>query len=94
MHHYHEIVRVLNGKTLIDPESYECTYFTREGRPRAPGYYIVLWPPEVVTPRYDHQASYIGPFMLELHAKIMARRYEGGYVVENRPATQTVEAMD
>lgn len=57
-----EIVRVLGGFKLVDPESYERRYWRADGRPLLPGYYVVNWPDGVVTRKFDQHAVFHGPF--------------------------------
>jgi hypothetical protein len=67
----HEIVKVLNDAALINSESYECVYSTRQGKPLEPGFYIVLWPPRVISPSYDESAHYFGPFKSREQARVL-----------------------
>jgi hypothetical protein len=57
-----EIVRILRGFKLVDPESYERRYRRRDGRPLAPGYYVVNWPESVVVRKFDEHPVFYGPF--------------------------------
>jgi hypothetical protein len=64
----YEIVRILDNDSLIDAESYERRYRTREGMPLAPGYYVVLWEDGVEAPGFDESATYVGPYKSAWHA--------------------------
>ena len=66
----YEIVRVLDGKCLIDAESYQRTYTTRGGRVLTPGYYVAMWSSDSVMSEFNDRAEYFGPFGLALHAKL------------------------
>ena len=57
-----EIVRILNGASLLDCESYQRQYRTRDGNALAPGHYIVLWDESVQSPEFDENATYVGPY--------------------------------
>lgn len=56
-----EIVHVIDGTRLIDAESYERSLDTESRGPLVPGYYLVVWPDGVATPRYDNEATFLGP---------------------------------
>lgn len=62
--HYdtHEVVRIRTGFRLFDAESYERTYRRPDGVPLAPGYYVVSWPTDIPTRRFDESAVFTGPF--------------------------------
>ena len=64
-----EIASVIYGFRLVDSESYERTYKSRDGLPLRPGYYIVTWPPAVLTRRFDEHALFRGPFLDRLIAE-------------------------
>lgn len=71
-----EVVRIIDGSSLIDPESWQRKYTTEAGRALEPGYYLVTWPEDVASPAYDERARYMGPFKVRLHAQIWAQRVE------------------
>lgn len=49
----HEIVGALDAANLIDCESHERRYCTREGAALVPGHYVVLWDESVEMPAFD-----------------------------------------
>lgn len=57
-----EIVRILAGFRLFDAESYERTYWRRDGLPLTPGYYVVSWQDDTAIRRFDEEAVFSGPF--------------------------------
>jgi hypothetical protein len=58
----YEVVYVIDGSRLIDPESYERRYSTVDGCGLTPGYYAVTWPDGLYSRRFDKKACYFGPF--------------------------------
>lgn len=70
-----EIVRIVNGKYLIDSGSYRHHYQTADARPLGTGHYIVLWASVVTNRGYDGCARFIGPFRSTAHARLLLRRY-------------------
>lgn len=62
--HYeeYEIVRVVSDTRLIDSESYERIYWRPDGKPVAPGFYVVAWPRGTDPTRYDERAEFLGPY--------------------------------
>ena len=64
-----EIVAVIRDHCLIDAESYQRRYNTRHGQPLAPGYYVVNWPDDIQTRRFNEQAAFHGPFTLRKEAQ-------------------------
>lgn len=58
----YEIVRVVSDTRLIDSESYERTYRRPDGKPLAPGNYLVVWPRGADPTRYDERAEFMGPY--------------------------------
>ena len=57
---YHEIVRVIDGRTLVDRDCARCLYAAPgelEG-----GFYIVMWPTTVTVLEYNGDATFHGPF--------------------------------
>jgi|ERR1043166_7575447 hypothetical protein len=65
----HEIVRVLDEHSLIDAESYQRSYATAADQPLTPGFYLVIWPPEMAATKYDDRARYFGPFQCRQYAE-------------------------
>ena len=61
---YHEIVKVLNERKLIDCESFERRYQTADGQPLAAGFYFVSWPgqPDSDPHDFDEHARFNGPY--------------------------------
>lgn len=57
-----EMVKVFKPFRLIDAESYEHTYWRRDGVPLANGYYVVIWPGSASAGRFDEDAVFRGPF--------------------------------
>jgi hypothetical protein len=57
-----EVVRVLDEHSLINSESYQCSYETGYGDALAPGYYVVAWAAPVGLIRYDDTGRFFGPF--------------------------------
>ena len=72
---HYEIVCVLDTGKLIDSLSFERNYRTSSGAPLPPGIYVVIWPADVDAPVYDERASYMGPYPLHLHAKMILQRH-------------------
>ncbi len=60
--HELELVRVIKPFRLVDAESYEHTYWRRDGVPLANGYYVVSWPVGDCAGRYDEGAEFRGPY--------------------------------
>lgn len=75
-----EIVRVLDGSTLISAESKRCRYQTRRGTPLDPGYFVVVWPVLLRAPGYDRDAKYFGPFRTRAEASTVLQRSMGDYL--------------
>ena len=59
---YFAVVRVISECRLIDEESFEHLYWRRDGRPLAPGYYIVSWPPGARAGGFHEEAVFRGPY--------------------------------
>jgi hypothetical protein len=57
-----EIVRVISKCRLIDEESFEHVYWRRDGKPLAPGFYIVSWPARARRGRFHEEAVFRGPY--------------------------------
>jgi len=57
-----EIVQVFKPFRLIDAESYEHTYWRRDGVPLANGYYLVNWRAGATAGRFDESAVFRGPY--------------------------------
>lgn len=78
MRHEPEIVKVIDAQRLIDAESYERTVADTAPRALPPGYYVVSWPDDVVSPGYDATARFDGPYPDQGRARAaldgMARR--------------------
>ncbi len=66
-----EIIRILNECSLIDSESYERRYRTRDGNPLVPGHYVVLWDEAAAAPEFDENATYVGPYKSSVTARMM-----------------------
>ncbi len=58
----YEIVRVVSDTRLIDSESCERVYWRPDGKPVAPGFYLVAWPRGADPTRYDERAEFLGPY--------------------------------
>lgn len=71
---YHEIVRVLDGKTLINSESYQCRYDSQQFAELQVGVYIITWPQSVCQGEYDSNAQFIGPFATRAEAVTILQR--------------------
>lgn len=56
-----EVVLVMDDERLIDPESYQRSYRTRDGQGLLPGHYVVRWPAGTSLHGYDERASFHGP---------------------------------
>jgi hypothetical protein len=65
----YEVVYVIDGARLIDPESYERRYATGDASGLASGYYAVAWPDDSRQRRFDERACYYGPFKYKQEAK-------------------------
>jgi hypothetical protein len=79
-----EIVKVISATSLIDPESYQCTYQTVDAHPLERAHYVVLWPSGIKAPKYDRNAKYFGPFKSELHARLVFQLCLESYVADPR----------
>jgi hypothetical protein len=66
---HYQIVNVLDAVHLIDCESYQRRYRTRDAQPLAPGHYVVLWEETAEQRHFDEQATYVGPYKSSWHAK-------------------------
>jgi hypothetical protein len=75
---YNEIVNVLDGKWLINAESYQCRYETAQHVPLAAGFYVVRWLETIRSPRYDGDARFIGPFVSRAEALTSLQRCANG----------------
>jgi hypothetical protein len=64
-----EIVAVIRDYWLVDAESYQRRYYTNQGEPLAPGYYVVNWPEHIRARRFNEHASFHGPFKLRKEAQ-------------------------
>lgn len=69
MRHEPEIVKVLDARRLIDAESYERTVADTPTGALKPGYYVVSWPDDVVSPAYDATARFDGPYPDQARAR-------------------------
>jgi len=67
---HYEIVRILDDNNLIDCESYQRRYWTRDGLPLAQGHYIVLWDEVAEAFAFDEGATYLGPYRSSMLASI------------------------
>lgn len=67
----YDIVTVFDAENLIDGESYQRRYRTRDERPLMPGYYVVLWDAWTDAPTFDERAVYCGPYLSYGHAQSM-----------------------
>lgn len=58
-----EVVWVKDRVRLIDAESYERGYATRDGRRLSSGYYVARWPSGTINPGFlNDQAEFQGPY--------------------------------
>jgi hypothetical protein len=57
-----EIVRVVDGASLLDDESSERRYRRADGCALATGHYLVMWPGTVPEAAFDENAEFISPF--------------------------------
>ncbi|MCL4798850.1 MAG: hypothetical protein KJ025_04635 [Burkholderiales bacterium] len=84
-----EVVCVIDGRSLVDSESYQRNYRARY--PLEPGHYLVSWPRGSDDgPRYDESAEFIGPFESRRLAELAGRSW--GY--SPRPRTSLAAATD
>ena len=82
----YEIVHVINATHLIDSESYQRAFDGAQVGRLKPGFYVVLWPDEATSSRYDHRADYIGPFATRRQAEeAQATMGAGPAVASHRP---------
>lgn len=72
----YEIVRVLDDRHLIDPESYQRRYTTMDGQGLPSGYYVVMISEVSGRHRYDGLAEYVGPIKDRMHALRLQHRLE------------------
>ncbi len=68
-----EIVRVVDGH-LFDAECYERTAMMAGPCDHASGYYVVSWPAEAKTTRFDSEAVFLGPYTSAEEATSIAQR--------------------
>ena len=59
---HYDIVTILDAENLVDGESYQRRYRTRDGKPLALGNYVVLWDEPVSAPAFNEMATYHGPY--------------------------------
>jgi hypothetical protein len=78
----YEVVRVIDGDSLVDSESYQRRYRRRGAPSLAPGFYVVLWPDPNSRPHYDARAEFVGPFESDAVARAAM---EGPRPTELRP---------
>jgi len=64
-----EVVRVISEFRLLDAESCEHTYWRRDGKGLAAGWYFVNWPRGTVARRFNEDALFRGPFKLRDEAQ-------------------------
>ena len=64
-----EILQVLSETFLISSTWHMHRYAARDRSPLEPGFYLVLWPAPVSSPRYDGNGRYFGPFPTKLLAE-------------------------
>lgn len=69
-----KIVCVVTETTLIDSDSTEHVYWRRDGKPLAPGHYVVSWPPGTSDRRFKEDAVFRGPY--RGHAEAVASLQE------------------
>jgi len=67
-----EIVKVYREFWLIDPESYQREYHSRDGKPLTAGYYVVSWPEHILVRQFDENALFQGPFRFRKGAQAAA----------------------
>lgn len=91
----YEIVRILDAANLIDCESYQRSYRTRDGTALIGGHYVVLWDESVETPGFDENATYVGPYKTSLLASLMLRDFLRSLPMEGAaPADQERRLAD
>lgn len=56
-----EIVRIIDSHSLINAESYQCTYEVGIPGGLTPGYYAVVWNTRGGTVDYNASARFLGP---------------------------------
>ncbi len=76
-----EIVRILDKHSLINAESYQCTYETDFDKGLAPGYYAVLWDTQSGTLSYDVTAQFLRPCASRTQATDLVERAKQPYYV-------------
>lgn len=64
-----EIAAVIRDFWLIDSDSYQRKYCTRQGNPLLPGYYVISWPEHIRARRFNEHAEYHGPFLSRMDAQ-------------------------
>lgn len=75
----YEVIRIIHGFRLVDGESYERTYISQDGQPIPAGYYVVHWPEDIRTRRFDEHASFLGPFASRQCAEALVETLNGAY---------------
>lgn len=84
----YELVKIINGKTLLNHLQIECPYSLEHGRRLAPGIHAVVWPEGSPGGRYDKSAFFYGPFKSWKDAATLIRKLsEDGY---QRPSDRIV----
>jgi hypothetical protein len=53
---------VISESRLVDDHSNEHVYWRRDGRPLAPGYYLVSLPAGTARRRFNEDAAFRGPY--------------------------------
>jgi hypothetical protein len=64
-----EIVKVIHDFWLFDAESYQRNYSTRHDLLLEPGFYVVNWPENIRSRRFNEYARYYGPFKMRKEAQ-------------------------
>lgn len=69
-----EVVRVTEGCKLVDARECSRTYWRRDGKPLAEGFYVVTWPEGATRIIFNDDAVFRGPFKQRDDAQSLAER--------------------
>jgi hypothetical protein len=72
-----EIVRVLDDRSLVNSESYQCDYSVPHGDVLEPGYYVVTRDSPEALMNYDANAHFFGPCGSRAEAEAFVERANG-----------------
>lgn len=69
-----EVVRVTEGSKLVDESNCMRTYWRRDGKALAQGFYVVTWPEGATRILFNDDAVFRGPFRQLQDAQVLVER--------------------